>query len=229
MSPSRPIALTAELVALSLREEIDLGPEAGATPLRNDEFLEEAERLDHEAGDELWVFAYGSLLWNPVFAPSESRLAIAHGLHRSFCMPLTRWRGSPSQPGLMMALQPGGRCRGLALRVKAENRVNALKDLLLREVDDRESLEYLRWVSCIVGDRKVNALSFWVSPRGNYVTPKQSLEEVAEILSVACGHSGSGAEYLFNTVVHLDKLGIRDRNLWRLQELVASRLTVLGG
>lgn len=224
MSRFRQIMLTAELVAKTLRKENDPGPNVGAVPLTDDEFLAEAERLDREAGDELWIFAYGSLIWKPVFTPAESRIAVAHGLHRSFCMPLTRWRGSPSQPGLMMALQRGGKCKGVAIRLKNEDRVEGLRKMLVREVDNRESLDFVRWIPCMIERHRVTALSFWVAPRGGYVAPKQSLEGVSEILTLACGHLGSGAEYLFNTVVHLDQLGIRDRNLWRLQELVAARL-----
>ncbi|MCM5557255.1 gamma-glutamylcyclotransferase [Pleomorphomonas sp. JP5] len=224
MPPARQMMLTEDLVAKTLRPEVDPGPDADEVLLGDDEFVTEAERFNAEAGDELWIFAYGSLIWKPVFEPEETRLAVAHGWHRSFCMPLRRWRGTPSQPGLMMAVQRGGNCKGVAFRIRQEERLSALTELLRREVNTPENLRFARWITCVIHGRKVRTLCFWVGPTGRYVGEKQSLEQVADTLSRACGHVGSGAEYLYNTVAHLEQLGIHDRNLWRLQELVALRL-----
>ncbi len=224
MPPARRMTLTEDLVARTLRTEIDPGPEADEVLLGDEAFAAAAARFDAEAGDELWIFAYGSLIWKPVFEPEETRLAVAHGWHRSFCIPLRRWRGTPSRPGLMMALQRGGNCKGVAFRVRHEDRLAALTELVRREVDTPENLRFARWITCLIDGRKVRTLCFWVGPTGRYVVEKQSLEQVADTLARACGHVGSCAEYLFNTVAHLEQLGIHDRNLWRLQELVAHRL-----
>lgn len=217
--------LTAELVARTIRAEADPGPEPGAQLLADGDFERLADGLLQELGDApLFIFAYGSLLWKPVFEPTESRAAIAWGFHRSFCIPMTRWRGSPDAPGLMMGLQPGGRCRGVALRISDADRRKQLVDLLMREIDTHDCLDYVRWVQCRADGERMTALTFWVNPKGEFLSPEQSPQAIAKILARACGHIGSGADYLYRTVQHLDSIGIRDRNLWTLQRLVAEAL-----
>ncbi len=108
--------LTAELVALIERLEPDPGPEPGTTDHTDAEFDAMVKAVLAEySPDELWVFAYGSLIWNPEFKFVESRRATAHGWHRSFCLKLTRWRGTRELPALMLALDGGGTCKGVAL------------------------------------------------------------------------------------------------------------------
>lgn len=217
--------LTAELVARTIREEADPGPEPGTRLLEDADFERFADTLLRGRDAEpLWIFAYGSLLWKPVFEAEESRPAIAWGFHRSFCIPMTRWRGSPDHPGLMMGLQPGGRCRGMVLRVSEQDRKAQLVGLLKREADSHDCLDYVRWIRCRADGEHVDALTFWVSPKGEFLSPAQSPEAVARILARACGHIGSGADYLYRTVQHLESLDIRDGNLWTLQRLVAEAL-----
>src|SRR5688500_6121634 len=103
------MALTPEVVALCERVVADPAPEPGFIELTNDEISAAAARFDAECGDQpVWVFAYGSLIWKPVFDAAEARRATAYGWHRSFCMDMRRWRGSDDQPGLMMAIMRGG-------------------------------------------------------------------------------------------------------------------------
>jgi cation transport protein ChaC len=88
-----------------------------------------------QAGDpDAWVFAYGSLLWDPVFESDESRVAIARGWHRSFCFWVKRGRGTLDRPGLMMALDRGGHCRGMAFRLRRDTLREDVERLLRREV-----------------------------------------------------------------------------------------------
>jgi len=150
--------------------------------------------------------------------------ATAFGWHRSFCLKLNRWRGSARQPGLMMALMRGGRCDGVAYRLPDTDREQQLRRVLFREVRFREQPEMARWVPVQTARGRIRALTFWAGPTGDRVTGKLPPEQVAWTLARACGHGGSGAEYLYNTVSHLAEHGIRDRNLWRLQELVAREL-----
>ena len=92
----RQMTLTPELVALTLRPEPDLGPEPGWTEMSEAETEALAQKLDRECGAEaLWVFAYGSLIWKPDFDAQDHRRASAWGWHRSFCLKMHRWRGSP--------------------------------------------------------------------------------------------------------------------------------------
>lgn len=220
--------LTPELVALSIRPEPDLGPEPHWTHLDDDELDALARRFDAECGDgPLWVFAYGSLIWKPDFEAVGHRRATAHGWHRSFCLTMRRWRGSPEQPGLMMALACGGSCDGVIYRLPDADREAQIRRLLVREVRYRENQAMARFIPVRTPDGPARALAFWVGPTGERIMNGLPLEEVAAILARACGPVGSCAEYLYNTVAHLQEFGIRDRNLWRLQDLVAREIEAM--
>ncbi|MGX8013112.1 gamma-glutamylcyclotransferase [Mesorhizobium sp. ORM8.1] len=221
----RRMSLTPELVALCHREEVDPGPSGQWTQLSDEDYATLALRLSGEADEgPLWVFAYGSLIWKPAFESVEQQRASAHGWHRSFCLDIARWRGSATQPGLMMALERGGRCDGVIYRLPDGEKPAQIERLLRREVDDHESISSVRWVPVRTARGRLRALGFWVGVTGKGTSLGQPLEKVANILAHACGHVGSGAEYLYNTVSHLETFGIHDRNLWRLQELVADEI-----
>ena len=147
------------------------------------------ERLVRESlPGPLWIFAYGSLIWNPTFEAVEEQRATAVGWHRSFCLELLNWRGTREQPGLMMALDNGGRCDGLVYRVADEARMSTIDGLLAREVDHHEDLHSIRWVSVKIGERPSRALVFWAGPRGPGVIRRLPLEQVASVLARACGY-----------------------------------------
>lgn len=220
-----PMALTEELVSLSLRLEVDRGPDPGRAPITDKEVDELADQLFHEAGDDpLWVFAYGSLIWKPDFDAVASRAGTASGWHRSFCLRLTRWRATMAQPGLMLALRPGGSCKGIVFRLSDEDRLGQLRRMIRREISSIDDAYSIRWVSVDTGDGPVRALVFWAGPRGDRLSDNMPLTSVARLLARACGHMGSCAEYLYLTVKHLEEKGIRDRNLWELQRLVAEEI-----
>ncbi|MBY3425464.1 gamma-glutamylcyclotransferase [Rhizobium laguerreae] len=224
------MALTEELVSLSLRVEADPGPEPHLTPLTKAELEIVAERLLLECGDApLWIFAYGSLIWKPNFVAAESLRGVARGWHRSFCLEMTRWRGTSKQPGLMMALDRGGRCNGILFRLSNDDRLFQVRRLLRREVKSLADTATVRWIRVDTARGPVRALVFWAGPKGVRAFRKLPLETVAGVLARACGHGGSGAEYLYRTVKHLEERGIRDSNLWRLQEMVADELKVMHG
>ena len=219
------MALTAELVARCERPEPDPGPAPGYEPLTDEEIEAVAHGLLHQRGPgPLWVFAYGSLMWKPAFTSLEHRRATVFGWHRAFCLELRRWRGSPQQPGLMLALDRGGRCEGIVHRLPDEDHIEHVGRLLRREIGSKEGARRIRWVTAKTADGTVQALTFWAGPRGTGYAGKQSLSQVAQTLTRACGHIGSGAAYLFHTVTKLEEFGIRDRNLWQLQQLVADEI-----
>nr|WP_064836503.1 gamma-glutamylcyclotransferase [Rhizobium phaseoli] len=224
------MALTDELVSLSLRPELDPGPEPHRTPLTEMEVETFARRLLQEsAGAPLWIFAYGSLIWKPDFDAVEWQRGAARGWHRSFCLKMTRWRGSRAQPGLMMALDRGGRCNGILYKLADDDRLGQIRRLIRREVGTIEDAATVRWIPVETAHGLVRALVFWAGPKGERVSRRLPLETVARVLARACGHMGSCAEYLYLTVKHLEERGIRDRNLWRLQELVAAELQSIHG
>jgi len=222
------MALTAELVARCERPEPDPGPELGRRYFNDSEYEAAASRLLECAGRKpLWVFAYGSLMWKPAIETTDHRPAVAHGWHRAFCLKLTRYRGSAAQPGLMMGLRRGGRCKGMVHRIADDQRHVLLVKLLRREVGNDQHLTGVRWINVDSDQGTLRALAFWAEPIGLASWVKLPLPEVAHILARACGHVGSGAAYLFHTVSKLDEIGIRDRNLWRLQQMVADEIRAL--
>jgi len=222
--------LTPELVALSKRRETESSHPAGLTPITDRGRADFAERLlDQCDGQPLWFFAYGSLIWDPIFDPVEKHRASAMGWHRSFCLEMPFWRGTPDKPGLMMALDHGGRCDGVALRADDIDRGELMTKMIFREIDYLEDRRSVRWINVRIKRESVKALVFYAGPKGPAVKRKLPLEEVAKTLAGACGTAGSCAEYLYNTVLHLEEMGIRDRNLWRLQELVALELQARHG
>ena len=219
------MALTAELVTRCERPVPDPGPEPGYAYFTDEEYDAAASALlQQKARGSLWIFAYGSLIWKPAFVSVEHRRATAFGWHRAFCLELTRWRGSPRQPGLMMGLQRGGCCRGVVYRLPDADHVGQLGRLLRREVGGDEEMRTVRWIIVETEQGKLPALTFWADPTGLDYSVRLPLARVAHILARACGHIGSGAAYLFQTVSKLEEFGIRDRNLWRLQQLVADEI-----
>jgi len=219
------MALTAELVARCHRVEKDRGLPPGITEMTEAEYAAAAtELLKQKQPGPLWLFAYGSLIWKPAFEAVEHCRATAHGWHRAFTMQLTNWRGTPEQPGLMMVLEPGGCCVGVAYRLPDADHHGQMLRLLDRETSSREGVDSARWIAVETPHGPVQALSFWTGIKGPFRVEKQDHAEVAAILARACGHVGSGAEYLFQTVTKLEEHGIRDRNLWQLQHLVAEEI-----
>lgn len=180
---------------------------------------------DAENGDETWVFAYGSLIWKPACDYVEARVGLLNGWHRAFCLGWnTRHRGSEDRPGLMLALDRGGACKGVLYRLPPDRRDDCLIQLFEREMGWTPSPFPPRLVPVRSGERRIRALTFCIDRNsGRYVS---GLDEraIADVLATAVGTRGSMAEYLHFTVAHLEQMGIHDPHLWRLQHLVAERI-----
>jgi cation transport protein ChaC len=225
MPTSRPMALTAELVALVERLEADPGPPPGMHMPTEDEMRQTAAAfLAGRPDGPLHLFAYGSLIWKPETDYLDARPARIHGWHRRFCMRLTRWRGTREQPGMMMALDRGGSCTGIVYRLPDEDVLGQMTRLLWRETDASPSTNVPRWVSLETDHGPVTAVAFVASPAGANYAGNVPLADVARMLARAAGHWGSGAQYLYNTVRNLEAHGIRDRTLWLLQSMVADEI-----
>lgn len=172
---------------------------------------------------DMWVFGYGSLIWNPEFPVAEQVIARATGWHRSFCMRSIHHRGTEENPGLVLALDadPAAHCDGVAFRVAPE-----AEDATLQALRDREliSSAYLeRWLPVDLADgRQVEALVFVIDPHHVQYCGGLPLEEQARIIAEAVGGRGPNRDYLFSTARHLAELGIGDDDLEWLAARVLS-------
>ena len=171
---------------------------------------------------ELWVFAYGSLIWNPGMEVAESRSAVLHGYRRRFCMWSIHHRGSEAEPGLVLALErhEGARCTGLALR--PADPAPALLALRERELVSSAYHETPVTLACEDG-RAIAALAYVVDPDHAQYARDLTLEEQAVIIARAHGDRGPNVEYLVNSAHGLRDLGIAEDDLeWlvaRVQQL----------
>ncbi|MCC6304388.1 MAG: gamma-glutamylcyclotransferase [Rhodobacteraceae bacterium] len=170
------------------------------------------------AGAEgLWVFGYGSLMWNPGFAAAAVRPARLEGWHRSFCMRSVHHRGTPARPGLVLALDsvPGAACDGLALAVPAGAEEATLAGLRARELVSSAYLE-TRLPVALGGGASIEAVVFVIDRAHPQYCGGLPLAEQAAIIAGAAGGRGTNPDYLFQTVARLDALGIPDPDLTAL-------------
>ena len=227
MAVKRSMKLTAELVARVHRHVPDTGPSPGFVTLTEHDYDALTDDLlrSHPPSEDLWIFAYGSLMWRPGCEIDGQEMARLSGWHRKFCIRVSRWRGTAEYPGLMMALDRGGSCRAVVQRLEAATARDRLGQLLRREMTSKlHPTNRPRWVSVDAGGRRRRAIVFAVERSSPYYSGDLSLDQVAITLGRAVGHWGSGAEYLMNTIQQLENLGIHDRNLWRLQQLVTDEI-----
>jgi cation transport protein ChaC len=170
----------------------------------------------------MWVFGYGSLLWNPGFEIAESVVATLPGYHRSFCMRSIHHRGTEENPGLVLALdeQPDSYCRGIALRVAPGHEEQTLAYLRERELISSAYLEKNLEIALADG-RKVTAVVYVIDENHNQYC-NLTLEEQAQIIAGATGGRGPNTEYLYNTASHLTEVGLHDPDLDWLHQRVRS-------
>ena len=224
MPPHRPLLLTSDLITRSHPHKVEDDP--SAIPLASEEELSEA--LDamltkSSTPNELRVFAYGSLMWKSEFEFADHQIATLRGWHRRFCLWQYRFRGTHDKPGVMLALDRGGSCVGIVYRITGPDLEAKIMPVWRREMRGRGYRA--RWVSVETAQGRCTALTFVANRDGERYAGRLSDEEIADRIALACGHIGPSAEYLLNTVVHCEELGIHDRHLWRMQALVAERLS----
>ena len=161
----------------------------------------------------LWVFGYGSLIWDPGFPVAERRLARLSGWHRSFCMRSIHHRGSLTEPGLVLALDraPGAACAGVAFRVTPGAEEATLSALRERELVSSAYLE--DWLPVTTDAGPLTALTYVIDPAHDQYCAGLTLEDQARIIARARGGRGENRDYLWSTVDHLHALGIADPDL----------------
>lgn len=171
--------------------------------------------------DELWVFGYGSLVWNPGFEVAEAQVARLGGFHRSFCMWSIHHRGSEGDPGLVLALdaQDGGHCDGVALQVPRAQHDDTMAYLRERELISSAYLEQFCDIDLTDG-RKVRAVTYVIDADHVQYCGDLTLERQAQVIAKAVGGRGANTEYLYNTVQHLGEYGIEDPDLTWLVDRV---------
>lgn len=167
---------------------------------------------------DLWIFGYGSLIWNPLFHYIERRLACVHGFHRRFCLRSRTGRGSIENPGLVLGLDFGGCCNGVAFRIAADQARHELKLIWRREMTLGSYAP--RWVKLRAGGKHLRAIAFVVKREHPHYAGKLPLDTVSAMLASAHGRFGSGADYLYQTVDCLAANGIHDAHLVALRERV---------
>jgi len=162
----------------------------------------------------MWVFGYGSLIWQPDFPVAEAVPARLEGWHRSFCMRSIHHRGSAAAPGLVLALDvaEGAACLGVAFRVAPGAEAETLAGLRERELVSSAYLERMLEVALTDG-RRVEALAYVIDPAHVQYCGGLPLEEQARIIAAAAGGRGPNRDYLWNTAAHLDQMGLGDPDL----------------
>ncbi len=171
----------------------------------------------------MWVFGYGSLLWNPGFPVAQSKRATLMDYARSFCMSSIHHRGTEEKPGLVLALdeQQGANCKGLALAVEAGHEDRTLDELRERELISSAYVERMLDVH-LEGGEVVNAVTYVIDPHHVQYCGGIPLEDQANIIAHAVGGRGPNTEYLYNTAEHLAEIGLRDPDLEWLAQRVRS-------
>jgi len=169
---------------------------------------------DIDTGKPLWVFGYGSLIWQPDFPVAERAIARLHGWHRAFCMRSIHHRGTVARPGLVLALDAaeGAHCDGVAFRAAPGSEAETLAALRERELVSSAYEERLLPLACRDG-RSLTALAYVIDAAHGQYCGCLPLEEQAAIIARAVGGRGPNTEYLWNTARHLADLGLADADL----------------
>ncbi len=220
-----PEALDLESCRPLCREDLQCGGRRDAYIRRmlqdtawSDEQLGEslARTLERAPKGDLWIFAYGSLIWNPIFPVAEERVAKVHGLHRSFCIWSKFGRGSPDRPGLVLGLNRGGNVRGVVLRLERRHVAEELALVWRREMVTGAYKP--TWIKARTDEGTVPAIAFVADRRRDSFAGGLSENDVARIVSDGAGFLGTCAEYLAQTTAGLAARGIQDEGLERLAE-----------
>jgi cation transport protein ChaC len=197
---------------------------AGTGVVLSEAQLQESLRqtlLHHPPDADIWVFAYGSLIWNPIIKVAEQRIGKIYGWHRRFCLWVPQGRGTPDNRGLVLGLDRGGSCRGIAYRIAAVDVSSELSLLWRREMVVGSYLP--RWVSVFDGKQSLPAITFVINRQHRAYAGNISLETTINSIATASGELGSCADYLMQTVDGLMKAGIQDKPLLLLAQQVLAR------
>ncbi|MFT3800655.1 MAG: gamma-glutamylcyclotransferase [Burkholderiaceae bacterium] len=169
-----------------------------------------------------WVFAYGSLIWNPEIDFDRAELVKVHGFHRAFCIRSIHHRGTPERPGVVLGLDRGGSCVGMAFRLRPETRAESIDILYERE------MQYAVYIPTLVGaaladGTRIRALTF-VANRANNAYQRLAEDEILQRMRCCAGQRGANVDYLINTWRSLQQHGVHDEMLARLAQNAGSEV-----
>ena len=171
---------------------------------------------------DFWVFGYGSLICNPIIAHDQRLVARIHGYHRRFCLWTKIGRGSPECPGLVLSLDYGGSCVGVAYRLEPSTAIGEL-DLLWRR--EMLTLAYnARWLNLHTPDGSKRGLGFVANPKSPAYAAPMPFEDTVKTVAEATGFNGHCYDYLFDTLAGIKENGIHDATMEKLANAVSQRL-----
>ena len=227
------MVLNRQALESKLLQQLLAHPELDLKIWSDEELLQSIKHtLQQQSSKELWIFAYGSLIWNPLFDYSDRCSVLLEGWHRQFCLLAPVGRGTIDNPGLVLGLEKkaGSCCQGIAYRLPMDE--NLESELLLLWRREMVVGSYIpTWIvgknnynsSGRVPEKEIEVLTFTVNQQHSVYVKDLSNEQIVESLATAQGSLGSSAEYLCNTVQGLLAAGIEDRALIELDDLVKRR------
>ncbi|MFC7065895.1 gamma-glutamylcyclotransferase [Brucella rhizosphaerae] len=181
-------------------------------------------RTDDQRMNDFWVFGYGSLMWRPGFAHVETMRARLHGYRRSLCIYSHVHRGTPDHPGLVLGLDTGGSCLGIAFRVPGDMTDEVMVYLREREMSNRVYHE--KWLRLRLADgRDVQAVTYVADRRHTQYAGSLKAEDAAVIVASAQGDSGANVDYVSNTLEHLRNMRVRDHALEHVNDLISNKVS----
>ncbi len=223
-----PFELTREAVLGDGIRALLQATDPGLTLLTPEEHRASIDGLlrQRPGGGDVWLFAYGSLIWNPLIHFVEKRVGTARGYHRRFCLWSHTGRGTAARPGLTLGLERGGCCRGVAYRIAEAQAAPELELIWRREM--LTGAYAPRWLKLETASGPLHAIAFLMNRCHTRYAGRLPEEQVVAAIAEAHGPLGACATYLFNTVAHLDELGIADRRLRHLRDKVVARIAEAG-
>lgn len=222
-----PFEINRKTLSSGILQKLALDCAGQPVKLLSEEELLQSRRCfieDAHSGKDIWVFGYGSLIWNPSFNFDLRKKAHLYGYHRRFCLRTTITRGSPENPGLVLGLDRGGSTKGIVFRIPAS--------IAAQECDiiwKREMLSGAYSPNWVKVNRQhggiVKALTFIIRRDHPSFVARQTHEKCVETIAKASGIVGSNSDYLFNTEAALSSEGINDITLKKISKLVRQHQT----
>ena len=188
--------------------------------MTNEDLLNSIKKIlhGHNLDDGIWLFGYGSLMWNPDFEMVEKISGEIEGYHRKLCLKSLVYRGTPDYHGLVFGLEIGYSCQGMCFRIAPEKIKTELMKVWEREMFADTYIP--KWIKVKTNRAYISAVTFVINNKHDHYLPNLEFNEVVERVVRAKGKRGSCHDYVKNTVKHLKKFGLRDKHLERLLDFI---------